>query len=221
MRVLIVDDQVLFREGLVSMLNGQDDITVVGEAGCVREAIEKATELQPNIVLMDLILADGDGLEAMKSILANHPEIKVVILTIQDSDDMLILAFFSGARGYLLKSMPVSKIIVALRAVERGELAFSRSMTSRLLDELMRFAAVRDHFHFSLKSLTPRELEVLKHVGSNATNREISRRLFIAENTVKIHTHNIYEKLRLKNRDEAIKFAQRAGLVESNNNHEV
>jgi two-component system response regulator NreC len=150
----------------------------------------------------------------MKSILASHPGIKTVMLTFQDSDDMMIMAFTCGARGYLLKSTPMTRLVVSLRAVERGELVVSQSTTSQSLDELVRFISERDHIHSNLNALTPREVEVLKLLGTRATNREISQQLCIAENTVKNHTRNIYEKLKLKNRDEAVKLARLAALTE-------
>jgi two-component system NarL family response regulator len=196
MKLLVVDDQVLFREGLVTMLNAQADITVVGEAGSMREAIEKAQETQPDLVLMDL-------------------ETKVVILTIDDSFDVLKLAFLYGAKGYLLKNMPISKIVVSLRAVERGEVALSRAMTSLILEEFTRIGSQTNFLQASLNGLTSREVDVFKQLGLGASNRQIAENLVIAENTVKIHVHNIYEKLRLNNRHEAMVFARRLGLVNS------
>jgi DNA-binding NarL/FixJ family response regulator len=216
MKLLIVDDQVLFREGLVSMLEAQTDITVVGEAGSVQEAVEKAKETHPDLVLMDLILPDGDGLEAMRAILGYRPETKVIILTIHDSFDMLKWAFLYGAKGFLLKSMPMSKIVVSLRAVERGEVALSLAMTSRVLEEFTRIGSMTNYLRVSLNGLTAREFEVLKQLGTGATNRQIADHLFIAENTVKIHVRNIYEKLRLRNRHEAMIYARRVGLVHLN-----
>ena len=213
MKLIVVDDQVLFREGLVNMLKAQADITVVGEAGSVREAVEKALEAQPDMVLMDLILPDGDGLEAMRAILAQRPDTKIVILTIHDSFDMLKWAFLYGAKGFLLKNMPMSKIVVSLRAVDRGEVALSRAMTSRVLEEFTRIGSMTNYLRASLNGLTAREFEVLKQLGTGATNRQIADHLFIAENTVKIHVRNIYEKLRLRNRQEAMIYARRVGLV--------
>ena len=216
MKLLVVDDQVLFREGLVTMLKAQPDITVVGEAGSMFEAIDKSLELLPDIVLMDLLLPDGDGLEAMKTILNQRPETKIVILTIQDSYDMVQLALLSGAKGFLLKSMPMAKIIVSLKAVNRGEVALSRALMSRIIEEYSHYGSRTNSFQDSLSGLTLREVDVLKQLGLGATNRQIARSLLIAENTVKIHVRNIYEKLRLRNRHEAMIFARRAGLVSSN-----
>jgi DNA-binding NarL/FixJ family response regulator len=216
MRLLIVDDQILFREGLVTMLNAQPDITVVGEAGSMYEAVEKVSLLQPDLVLMDMFLPDGDGLEAMRAILRQRAETKVIILTIQDSYDLSKFAILSGAKGFLLKSMPISKIVVSLHAVDRGEIALSRAMTSRILEEFARMGLMSGYLSDNLGDLTSRELEVFKQIGSGASNRQIADALSIAENTVKIHVRNIYEKLRLKNRQEAIMYAQRSGLRVSN-----
>jgi DNA-binding NarL/FixJ family response regulator len=215
MRILVVDDHVLFREGLISMLENQPDINVIGEAGSVGEAVEKALELKPELILMDLLLPDGSGLDAMKMILSPLPETKVLILTFYESDEMLIAAIRSGAKGYMLKSTPITKLIASLRAVERGEAALSRAMTGRILEEFSRMEVVPDQSQNGIKGLTSRELQVLEQLGSGATNREIANRLYIAENTVKIHVHNIYDKLNLKNRHEAVRFARRLGMTKT------
>lgn len=216
MNIVIVDDQLLFRQGLVNMVQSQPDMTVVGQAGSLHEAIKTVLGVKPDLVLMDLLLPDGDGLEAMKAILSHLPETRIIILTAHDSEDMLVLSFLNGAKGYLLKNTPISKLLVSLRAVYRGEIALSRAMTGRVLDEFTRVVTLTNHFHGNVNNLTARELEVLQLLGTGATNREIASTLFIAENTVKIYVHNIYEKLKLRNRREAMRFARRSGLVKAN-----
>jgi two-component system nitrate/nitrite response regulator NarL len=212
MKILIVDDHVLFREGLVSLLANQPDLTVVGEAGSADEAIAKTSELGPDLVLIDLFLPDGDGLEVMKILLSRRPETKVVVLTIYESEDLFISAIRNGAIGYLNKKMPLAKLLLSLRALSRGEAALSRTMTGRLVAEFQRMGKTSQSDKSDLDILTPREMEVLELLSSNATNQEIADRLVIAENTVKVHVHNILEKLNFQNRNQAGKFARRMGI---------
>lgn len=217
MKILIVDDHVLFREGLVSLLSNQRDIHVVGEVGTIREAISNVTDLKPDVVLMDVYLQDGDGLEAIKTILSKRAETKVVVLTMYDSEEVLFQAIRNGAVGYLLKNIPMSKLVLSLRAIKRGEAALSREMTHRLISEFQRLGKTYEYDRTDLDALTPRELEVLQLLSTDASNQEIADNLIIAENTVKVHVHNILEKLNVRNRREAGKFARRQGINESIN----
>jgi DNA-binding NarL/FixJ family response regulator len=220
MNVLIVDDHALFREGLVSLLDAQPDITVVGEAGSVAEAITQARELGPDLVLMDFGLPDGTGLDATQAILAERPETNIIFLTVHEQDDRLFAAIRCGAKGYLLKNVPVSKLLEYLRGVERGEAALSPAMTSQILEEFARTGVGRDPDTDGVVELTSRELEVLGELARGATNQEIAERLVIAENTVKVHVRNILAKLNLRNRREAASFAQRHGLINSPYGHQ-
>jgi DNA-binding NarL/FixJ family response regulator len=213
-KVLIVDDHVLFREGLVSLLNSQPDIKVIGEAGCVTEAIAMARELEPDLILMDFGLPDGTGLDATQAILAERPESKIVFLTVHEQDDRLFAAIRGGAKGYLLKNVPVSKLLDYLRGVERGEAAISPAMTSQILDEFARGGGARGPGPDELGGLTSRELEVLQELATGASNQEIADRLVIAENTVKVHVRNVLAKLDLRNRREAASYARRHGLID-------
>lgn len=215
MRVLIVDDHVLFREGLVSLLKGQPDFAVVGEAGCVSEAIALTIDLKPDLVLMDFGLPDGTGLDATHAILAERPDTKIVFLTVHEQDNRLFAAIRGGARGYLLKNVPVSKLLAYLRGVEHGEAAISLTMASQILDEFARLGSARDTSRAVVGELTLREVEVLRELAKGATNQEIAARLVISENTVKVHVRNILSKLDLSNRREAAGFAQRHGLGNS------
>lgn len=214
LRILVVDDHILFREGLVSLIGSQADLRVVGEAGSAEEALNRALELKPNIVLMDIGLPDGSGLEATRWILSHLPDTIVVMLTVYDSDDLLFEAIRAGARGYLLKSTPISKLLMSLRALRRGEAALSRTMTIKVLDEFTRLSRVADLTHTDIESLTAREIDVLRELATGATNREIADRLFIAENTVKNHVRKILDKLNLRNRREAARFARRHDLID-------
>ncbi|MDI6693901.1 MAG: response regulator transcription factor [Anaerolineales bacterium] len=212
-RILVVDDHILFREGLISLINSQPDFAVVGEASNVADAIRLAQELSPEIILMDYGLPDGTGVEAAQAILSTNPQIKIVFLTVHDNDSFLFEAIRSGARGYLLKNMPVSKLMAALRALERDEAAISRQMAARIMQEFARLSKTGGMVSdAALTTLTRRELEVLIALASGASNEEIAGRMFISVSTVKNHIHNILEKLNLKNRRELAHFAERHGL---------
>lgn len=208
MKILIVDDHVLFREGLVSMLSNYPDISVVGEAATVNGAIEKSTKLHPDVVLLDISLPDGSGIDALKEILACWPDTKIIMLTINESDDLLISAIRNGAVGYLLKNIPIAKLITILHAVENGEAALSRRMTARIVEEFTQIGKSRQVNGQNEQLLTVREAEILRLLGTGATNQVIADQLVISVNTVKVHVHNILEKLNLRNRREAEQFAQ-------------
>jgi DNA-binding NarL/FixJ family response regulator len=213
MKVLVVDDHILFREGLVSLLSADPSFKVVGQAGSVCEAVELARTHKPDLVLMDFSLPDGDGAEASALILEDLPECDIVFLTMHDADEKLFAAIRSGAKGYLLKNVPVSKLLSALHSIEKGEAAISRSMTMRILDEFSHTVGTAQENRGLLNNLSPREIEILTEIGMGASNNEIAERLFLSVNTVKHHAHNIFSKLGLKNRREAMNFARTTRLV--------
>lgn len=214
LRILLVDDHVLFREGLVSLLGGQPDMQVVGQAGSVAEAIRLAGELKPDLILMDFSLPDGNGLEATQAILATQPETKIVFLTVHIEDERLFAAINCGAKGYLLKNVPIVDLLRFLRGVKEGKAALSRAMTSRLMEEFSRLQALGASGGVEPEALlTSREVEILQVMATGATNDEIAERLVISSNTVKNHIHNILAKLNLNNRRQAVNFAQRHGLI--------
>jgi DNA-binding NarL/FixJ family response regulator len=219
MRVLIVDDHILFREGLVGLLRSQADMDVVGECGTVQEAVSTALRTKPEIILMDFSLPDGTGLDATRSILTELPDTRIIFLTIHDDDDRLILAVRAGAKGYLLKNLSVNKLLASLRALERGEAALSRTMMARIMQEFSVSSPNDGGTHNPFVGLTSREVEVLQELADGITNQEIATRLFISENTVKNHIHNILDKLKLSNRREAIDFAHKYGLTAYGPNH--
>ena len=216
MRVLIVDDHILFREGLAGLLRTQADIEVVGECGTVRESIELASNLKPQVILMDFSLPDGTGLDATRAILNEQPNAQIIFLTVHDNDERMISAIRAGAKGYLLKNLSVNKLLASLRAMERGEAAISRTMMARVLEEFAQSTPLPVPEPSPLIGLTSREIEVLQELADGITNQEIATRLFISENTVKNHIHNILEKLNLNNRREAIEFARKNGLFSNN-----
>lgn len=209
MRILLVDDHVLFRQGLASLLETQPDLDVVGNASNVTQAVKQARQLEPDVILMDYGLPDGTGLEATKTILQEQPDIKVVFMTVHDDEDRLIAAIRSGARGYLLKSVPVEELFSMLRGVERGDAAITPSMTGRLFDKMSLPRERRAVPQKLLATLTPRELQVLAEIETGATNREIAERLVISERTVKNHVSHILAKLSLDNRAQAARYARR------------
>ncbi len=212
MRVLIVDDHILFREGLTGLLRSQPDMEVIGECGTMHEAIDMALQVKPDVILMDFSLPDGTGLEATRAILAALPGTQIIFLTVHDNDERLIAAMRAGAKGYLLKNLSVNKLLASLRALERGEAAISRTMMARILVEFAQTSPPPANTPSPLVGLTSREIEVLQELADGITNQEIATRLYISENTVKNHIHNILEKLSLHNRREAIEFARKNGL---------
>jgi two-component system NarL family response regulator len=213
MKVLIVDDHILFREGLAGLLRSQADLQVVGECGSVQEALDTAQTTLPDVILMDFSLPDGTGLDATRSILNVLPDTSIIFLTVHDNDERLIAAMRSGAKGYLLKNLSVSKLLASLRALERGEAAISRTMMARIIEEFAQPATNLQPEPSPLIGLTSREIEVLQELAYGITNQEIANRLYISENTVKNHIHNILEKLKINNRREAIEFARKYGLT--------
>jgi two-component system response regulator NreC len=210
--ILIVDDHVLFRAGLASLIKAQPDFNVLGEAGTMQEAVTMAFALKPDLILMDFNLPDGTGLDATKTILQKRPDTQIVLLTMHEDDDRLFAAIRSGAKGYLNKNLPVAKLLASLRGLELGQAAISRVMTSRILNEFSKMEKPENSDDQVFDQLTRRELEVLQELANGSTNREIGDKLYITENTVKNHVHNILDKLNLDNRREIIKLAQNHGL---------
>jgi DNA-binding NarL/FixJ family response regulator len=213
MKILIVDDHILFREGLAAILQNETDIEIAGLAGSVQEAVETMRAVKPDIILMDFSLPDGTGADATRQILREYPNCKVVFLTISPDDENLFAAIRSGAKGYLLKDMRPAKLIAALRSVIQGESAISRAMTLHLMEELSRTQTNYQPADPALDILTQREKEVLQMVATGGTNQEIANRLFISENTVKYHIHSILSKLNVPDRIAAVRFGRQHGLV--------
>ena len=213
MRVLLVDDHALFRKGLASLIGPLEDMEVVGEAGDGREALERARELMPDLILMDIQMPGWDGLKATRLIKEEMPYVKIVMLTVSDDDKDLFEAIKQGAQGYLLKNIEPEELFEMLRGVYRGEAPISGLTAARILDEFARLAEKETWVPSPGESLTPREREVLQLVAQGATNKEIASQLFIAENTVKNHLRNILAKLHLQNRAQATAYALREGLI--------
>jgi len=213
-RLVIVDDHALFREGLASIIQLEEDIEVSGLAGTVQEAVEVVRTLKPDIVLMDFSLPDGNGAEATRIVLNEYPDCKIIFLTMSESDENLLAAIRSGAKGYLIKNMSPSKLVTTIRSVQRGESALSRKMTLRLMEELSRTKEPERLEDSSLAKLTHREIDVLRALTTGMTNKEVANHLYLSENTVKYHVHSILDKLNLPDRKTAANFAKEHGITE-------
>jgi DNA-binding NarL/FixJ family response regulator len=214
-RVLIADDQAVFRRGLYVVLGTEDNIEVVAEAENGEEAIAKAEELAPDVVLMDVRMPRVNGIEAARQIRDISPTTKILMLTVSDEEDDLYEAIKAGANGYLLKEISVEEVAEAIRAVAQGQSLISPSMASKLLNEFNALAKrAEERSQYPAPTLTTRELDVLRQVARGMSNREIADKLFISENTVKNHVRNILEKLHLHSRMEAVIYAVRERLLD-------
>ncbi len=208
-KVLITDDHPVVREGLSAMLNKEPDIQVVGEAENGTEAIDKAKELQPDVVLMDLRMPEVDGVEAMRQIRAADPGIKFIVLTTYDNDEYIFKGIEAGARAYLLKDAPREELFKAIRAVYKGESLIEPAVAGKVLD---RFAELSRQAQ-APERLSERELEVLKLMSKGAANKEIAAGLCISESTVKTHIQTIFQKLGVGDRTEAVTEAIKKGII--------
>ena len=209
-RVLVADDQTLFRKGLVRLLNAQPHLAVVGEAADGAEAVRLAAEVKPDVVLMDIRMPGLDGLDATRQITGADPSIRVIILTTFHTDAYVLEALKAGARGYVLKDSAVEAIASSIQAVMSSERVISGPIAQRVLGMLTGETPNRDFYD----GLTPRELEVLKMIAAGHPNKRIAFRLRISEKTVRNHISHIYEKLSIYDRSQAVLYAVRKGLVE-------
>ena len=214
-RVLVVDDHALFRRGLEMVLTQEPDIDLVGEASDGAEAVAKAGQMLPDIVLMDVRMPKRSGIEACTAIKDVVPSAKIIMLTISDEEADLYDAIKAGAMGYLLKEISIDEVAAAIRAVHGGQSLISPSMASKLLSEFASMIKKGDsRQQVPAPKLTDREMEVLRLVAKGLNNRDIAKQLFISENTVKNHVRNILEKLQLHSRMEAVVYAVREKLLE-------
>ena len=213
-RVLLADDHILFRKGLASLVAAQADVEVVGEAGDGLEALQKARELKPDIILMDIHMPNCDGIKATRLIKAELPNVRIVMLTVSDEDEDLFEAIKGGAQGYLLKNLRPEALFDMLRGTMQGEAPVSPVMATKILGEFAQRTKKKEGV-VPTAALTGREKEILALVVNGISNKEIAGRLFITEGTVKNHLHNILEKLHLENRVQAATYALREGIVES------
>ena len=213
-RIFIVDDLRLLREGLVSLLAEQEDITVIGAAASGNKALEKITELRPEVALIDIGVPGKDGLTVTQALRREAPEVKVFILGVLDLTDDIMACIEAGAAGYVLKEASFDYLVDTIRAVHRGESFCSPRMAASLFSRIAELASAHQPRlpQRSLK-LTARELDIIHEIAHGLSNKEIAQRLFIEPQTVKNHVHNILDKLQLHTRLEAVHYARERNLL--------
>ncbi len=211
-KVVLVDEHAILREGLASLINRETDMKVVGEASNGIEALQMTEKLIPDVVLIDIQISGLDGIETIRRIREKHPPVSILVLTLIDQDKRFHEAIYAGATGYLLKTAPSSDVIEGIRLIFRGGSVLDPVMARKLLDNLT--GARKPELRKSTELLTPRELDVLKLMVKGLSNKEMAENLFISDKTVKIHVSNILKKLRVKSRSQAIIYAVQHGLVE-------
>ena len=209
-RVLVVDDHPTFRRGLGALLASLPDVELVGEAADGDAAVERAAALAPDVVVMDLDMPGVGGIEATRRIVAAQPSVAVLVLTMLDEDESVFAAMRAGARGYVVKGADTDDVLRALESVARGDAVFGPAVASRVLSYLTRPLSARDPLMFP--ELTEREREVLEHMARGHSNNEIARKLFVSPKTVRNHVSNVFTKLQVTDRAEAVERARRAGL---------
>ncbi len=212
-KILVVDDHPLVREGVIRVLNGQPDIDVAGEASNGLEALKQAKSIQPDLILMDIRMPYCNGIEATERILAEMPRTKIVILTVSNNDRDLFQAIEAGARGYLQKDIEPQVLVDMVRGIFKGEAPISRMATARIMHEFTQRASGNRP---SIDDLSKREFEILRLTAQGLSNQEIAQRLDIALHTVKNHLRNILKKLHMKNRIQAVVFAVQEGVLDTN-----
>lgn len=205
-RLLIVDDQALVRQGLAQLLSLDEEIEIVGQGADGRQAIDMVGSTRPDVVLMDLRMPNVDGVTAIKQIREAHPEIRILVLTTFDDDESIVTAMQAGASGYLLKDAPSERLAAAIKAVNEGYTQLAPSVTPKLLSLMNPLSTPKPEL---LKSFTSRELDILKLIGEGKSNKEIAETLFITEGTVKNHITRILSHLNLQNRTEVAVWVQK------------
>jgi DNA-binding NarL/FixJ family response regulator len=201
-RVFSVDDHPLLREGIAAIINNQPDMQVIGQAANGKDAIQEFKKHQPDVTLMDLRLPDMSGIDAMIAIRAEFPEARIILLTTFEGDVEIKRALEAGARGYLLKSMPPKELVEVIRQVHAGKKRIPPQLAAQLAE------------HMSDEALTTREIEVLRQIAGGNRNRDIAERLFISEETVKVHIKHIMEKLGASDRTQAVAIGIRRGIIQ-------
>jgi DNA-binding NarL/FixJ family response regulator len=209
-RVLIADDQTLFRTGLARLLDEDPRVEVVGQAVDGADAVKQAAALKPDVLLMDLKMPNLDGVEATRRMVSEQPGVKVLILSTFDADSYVLKALGAGASGYVLKDSQPDAIVSSILAVISGERVMANAVANRVLDMLTGTTSPKDFYD----GLTAREVEILKLLAAGQANKQIARRLHISEKTVRNHVSHMYEKLKIYDRSQAVLYAVRKGLVE-------
>lgn len=208
-QVMIVDDHPVVRRGIQSLLSEEEDIQVVGEAVNGKDAIEKAESLKPDVILMDLVMPEMSGIEAIEKITASHPDARILVMTSFAADDKVFPSIKAGALGYLLKDSDPEDLIRMIRQVYRGELSIHPTIARKVIQELNRPATEP----LTPSPITEREVEILKLLAEGMENKEIAAKLVVRDATVRTHVSNILRKLQLANRVQATLYALRAGIT--------
>jgi DNA-binding NarL/FixJ family response regulator len=212
-RVLVVDDQELVRAGFVKLLEPEEDLRVVGEAGDGAEAMEAAARIRPDVILMDIRMPRLDGIEATRRIRAGQNPPRVLVLTTYDLDEYVFEALKAGASGFLLKDAPADQLVAGIRVVAAGDALLAPAVTKRLIEEFARRPTPPPEGPAELVDLTVREREILTLMARGLTNSEIAGELVVGESTVKTHVGNVLSKLDLRDRVQAVVLAYETGLV--------
>lgn len=213
-RVLLVDDQSLFRDAIGTLIDAQPDMQVVGAAGHGQEALELVPRCLPDVVLLDMDMPVMDGLDTARELFRRHPGTTVVMLTVNDDDEGFLAAIQAGARGYLLKDMHPTELFEQIRSARDGQTPLSPALLPRLLQFVRSAEAPASRTERPYHGLSDRELEILRLAAEGLSNRQIGRRLFITEGTVKNHVHNALRKLGLENRVQAAAYLVEEGLFD-------
>ena len=211
-RILLADDHTLFRRGIRTMLEQLPDVEVVGEAASGQEAIALAHELVPDVILMDIKMPAVSGIEATRRILQENPHIGIILVTMYDDPESAFAGMRAGARGYVLKEAEPDELLRAVEAAQRGEVMLCPIIAEKVLEHF-RSGLLPKQPGLPYDALSQRELEVLQHAAEGLSNRQIAERLVISEKTVKNHVANIFSKLHVNDRTQAVLYALRQGLV--------
>jgi len=212
-KLLLVDDHPVFREGIGVLLEMEDDMQVVGEASRGEEALRLAAELQPDVVLLDIAMPDMDGIEICRRLKRSRPQIAVLMLSALDNEEEVTAALTAGASGYVVKTIDHQRLVEGIRAIARGEMLLSPTVAAKVVQQLARARQEKEREVDVLQALTPREGEVFHLVARGCTNAEIAERLVLSEKTVKTHLRNISNKLNLSGKGEMRVLAAQLGLV--------
>ena len=212
LRILIVDDHAVVRAGIRSLLEGQPDLQIVGEAAGGEEAIQKVAELHPELILMDIAMPGMNGIEVTRRIKKDFPNISVLVLTMHDDEEFFFPVLRAGASGYVLKEAEPQDLLNAIRVVRQGQVFFSPAVAKVLLEGFV--TSSQDGMDEKYRSLTTREREVLKFAANGQTNRRIAEELFLSARTVEKHRQSVMHKLGLDTREDLAKYALRHGLID-------
>jgi DNA-binding NarL/FixJ family response regulator len=208
--ILIVDDHTLFRTGVRRMLEAEEDMHVVGEAATGQEALEQARQLMPDVILMDIKMPDLDGISAARTLHREMPHVGIIFITMFEDDEFIFQGLQAGGRGYILKDAGPETMLRAIRAVAHGESLLGSTVAEKVMRQFSALPGKQTHL---FDDLTPRELQVLEQVAKGLSNSEIAQALTISEKTVKNHINNIFSKLHVNDRSQAMLYAIRKGLV--------